>query len=104
MTILLNFNNNPFNFNSNFVYFVQGSFDWDEKTQGMILSAFYYGYIITHVPGGVLSQKFGGKQTFGLGIFSTAVFTLLTPIVAEDTGAWGIIVLRFLMGLGEVGL
>lgn len=81
---------------------VQGTFDWSETTQGAILSAFYYGYIITHVPGGVLSQRFGGKQTFGLGIFSTAVFTILTPVVAESSGACGIVILRFLMGLGEV--
>ncbi|XP_046660055.1 putative inorganic phosphate cotransporter isoform X3 [Homalodisca vitripennis] len=80
---------------------VRGNFDWDEPTQGMILSAFYYGYIITHIPGGVLAQKFGGKYTFGLGIFSTAVVTLLTPVVADYLGSTGIIVLRFLMGLGE---
>lgn len=77
-----------------------GEFDWSEKTQGMILSAFYYGYIITHVPGGLLAQKFGGKQTLGLGIFSTALFTLLTPVVAR-MGSLPLIILRFLMGLGE---
>ncbi|XP_054282826.1 putative inorganic phosphate cotransporter isoform X2 [Macrosteles quadrilineatus] len=80
---------------------VEGTYDWDEKTQGLILSSFYYGYIITHVPGGVLAQRFGGKHTLGLGIFSTAIFTLLTPITAESMGAWGLILLRFLMGLGE---
>lgn len=67
----------------------------------MILSAFYYGYIITHIPGGLLAQKFGGKQTLGLGIFSTALFTVLTPFVAR-MGSFELIILRFLMGLGEV--
>lgn len=78
-----------------------GQFEWSEETQGLILSAFYYGYILTHVPGGLLAQKFGGKQTLGLGILCTAVFTLLTPTVAY-MGAWPLIVLRFLMGVGEV--
>lgn len=78
-------------------------FDWDEKTQGQVLSAFYYGYIFTHLPGGILSQKFGGKHTMGLGILSTAFFTLLTPYVAY-MGSTPLIILRFVEGLGEVRL
>lgn len=76
-------------------------FDWDEKTQGWVLSSFYYGYILTHLPGGVLSQRFGGKHTMGIGILSTAVFTLLTPHVAY-MGSTPLIILRFVEGLGEV--
>lgn len=41
--------------------------------------------VITHVPGGILSEKFGGKYTLGLGILSTAIFTLITPAVIN----WG---------------
>jgi len=75
-------------------------YDWDEKTQGQVLSAFYYGYIITHLPGGVLSQKFGGKHTMGFGILSTAMFTLITPYVAS-MGSTPLTLLRFVEGLGE---
>lgn len=78
-------------------------FDWDEKTQGQILSAFYYGYIITHLPGGILSQKFGGKHTMGFGILSTAIFTLMTPFVSK-MGSTSLTVLRFIEGLGEVSV
>lgn len=78
-------------------------FDWDEKTQGELLSAFYYGYIITHLPGGVLSQKFGGKHTMGFGILSTAIFTLMTPSVAY-MGSTPLTILRFVEGLGEVSV
>lgn len=41
--------------------------------------------VITHIPGGILSEKFGGKYTLGLGILSTAIFTLITPLVIN----WG---------------
>ncbi|RZF34613.1 hypothetical protein LSTR_LSTR008638 [Laodelphax striatellus] len=75
-------------------------FDWDQTTQGFILAAFYWGYIITHIPGGILAQRFGGKHTLGLGILSTAIFTILTPYAAYK-GVWPLITLRFLMGLGE---
>lgn len=50
---------------------------------------------------GILAERFGGKWTLGLGILSTAAFTVLTPITVERTGAYGLIVLRILMGLGE---
>lgn len=76
-------------------------FDWDEETQGEVLSAFYYGYILTHLPGGVLSQKYGGKHTMGFGILCTAIFTLMTPFVAH-IGSRPLFILRFIEGLGEV--
>ncbi|XP_050432551.1 putative inorganic phosphate cotransporter [Adelges cooleyi] len=75
-------------------------FDWDEETQGLVLSAFYYGYVITHVPGGLMAQKYGGKHVLGLGILSTAVLTLITPAVAR-LGSKQLIALRFAEGLGE---
>lgn len=62
-----------------------GEFEWDEELQGLILSAFYWGYVITHLPGGMLAERFGGKYTLSLGILSTAIFTLLTPLCIE----WG---------------
>lgn len=49
----------------------------------MILASFYIGYVITHVPGGILAEKFGGKYTLSLGILSTAIFTLFTPMAVE---------------------
>ncbi|KAJ4444352.1 hypothetical protein ANN_06144, partial [Periplaneta americana] len=76
-------------------------FDWDEETQGLILSSFFWGYIITHIPGGILAEKFGGKYALGLGILSTAVFTLLTPLAATEGGAGWLIAVRVIEGLGE---
>ncbi|XP_046751152.1 putative inorganic phosphate cotransporter [Diprion similis] len=78
-----------------------GTYEWDEYTQGVILSSFFWGYIVTQIPGGILADKFGGKYTLGLGILSTAIFTLLTPVVVETFDSTGLIVLRVLMGLGE---
>lgn len=69
--------------------------------QGLILSSFYWGYVLTHIPGGMLADKFGGKYTLGLGILSTAIFTLLTPVAVEVGGSTLLIILRFCMGLGE---
>ncbi|XP_031354995.1 putative inorganic phosphate cotransporter [Photinus pyralis] len=78
-------------------------YDWDETTQGLILSSFYWGYVITHMPGGILAEKFGGKYSLGIGILSTAVFTLITPAVTRLVdGDWRwLCALRVCVGLGE---
>lgn len=35
-------------------------FDWNSKEIGVVLGSFFYGYIWTQVPGGVIASKFGG--------------------------------------------
>lgn len=77
-----------------------GEFDWDEKTQGLVLASFFYGYVLTQVPGGRLAELFGGKLIYGIGVLVTAVFTLLSPIAARINFPLFIIV-RILEGMGE---
>ena len=68
---------------------------------GWILSAFFYGYIITQIPGGLLAARYGGKTVLGLGIVITAALTLFTPLAAR-IGFGALIGLRILEGLFEV--
>uniref|UniRef100_A0A667X8J6 Sialin n=1 Tax=Myripristis murdjan TaxID=586833 RepID=A0A667X8J6_9TELE len=75
-------------------------YNWDSETQGWILGSFFYGYILTQVPGGYLASRFGAKWLMGLGILGTVIFTLLTPIAA-DLGAGYLIAVRVLEGIGE---
>ncbi|XP_028044031.1 putative inorganic phosphate cotransporter [Bombyx mandarina] len=76
-------------------------YDWDEATQGFLLSAFYYGYVLTHLPGGLLAEKFGGKWTLGLGLLLTSVATALTPLAVDYGGATGLFIIRVIEGFGE---
>ncbi|XP_050310973.1 sialin-like [Anthonomus grandis grandis] len=78
-------------------------YDWDSATQGLILSAFYWGYAGTQLLGGYLSEKYGGKYTLGLGLLVSALFTLVTPWVLYATGgsAATLIFMRVVEGLGE---
>ncbi|CAD6999510.1 unnamed protein product [Ceratitis capitata] len=78
-----------------------GEYEWSEELQGYILSSFYIGYILTHIPGGLLAEKFGGKWTLSLGILSTAFFTVITPLAIINGGATWLIIVRILMGIGE---
>ncbi|XP_075718149.1 sialin [Rhinoderma darwinii] len=75
-------------------------YEWDADTQGWILGSFFYGYILTQIPGGYIAGRIGGKLLLGFGILGTAVFTLLTPLAA-DLGAGYLIAVRALEGLGE---
>ncbi|XP_067466877.1 sialin isoform X1 [Thunnus thynnus] len=75
-------------------------YDWDSETQGWILGSFFYGYILTQIPGGYLAGRFGPKWLLGLGILGTVIFTLLTP-VAANLGASYLITVRVLEGIGE---
>ncbi|XP_031618756.1 putative inorganic phosphate cotransporter isoform X2 [Contarinia nasturtii] len=76
-------------------------YDWSQELQGVILSAFYWGYITTHIPGGVLSAKVGGKYTLLLGVVVATVFTLLTPIAVKNGGSTVLIIFRVIVGMGE---
>ena len=54
-----------------------------DLVEGVILGMFFYGYVLTQLPGGRLAEVFGGKWLFGVGVLITAVFTLLTPVAAK---------------------
>uniref|UniRef100_A0A0A1WNA6 Sialin n=1 Tax=Zeugodacus cucurbitae TaxID=28588 RepID=A0A0A1WNA6_ZEUCU len=78
----------------------EGDFLWDEATQGLVLGSFFYGYVLTQVPGGRLAELMGGKLIYGYGVLITAIFTLLTPIAAY----WNLpmlVLVRVLEGMGE---
>uniref|UniRef100_A0A4W3JE06 Major facilitator superfamily (MFS) profile domain-containing protein n=1 Tax=Callorhinchus milii TaxID=7868 RepID=A0A4W3JE06_CALMI len=54
-------------------------YDWSSETQGWILSAFYYGYIVSQIPGGYLAMRFGGKLVLGFAVLLSSVSTLPSP-------------------------
>ncbi|KAH0817601.1 hypothetical protein GEV33_005190 [Tenebrio molitor] len=75
-------------------------FDWDSKTQGYVLSSFFYGYITTQLFGGWLSAKIGGKKVFGAGVGVTALLTLITPWCAK-TNVYLLLTVRIIEGVFE---
>lgn len=77
-----------------------GEFIWNEETQGLVLGSFFYGYVLTQVPGGRLAEMFGGKFVYGFGVLITSIFTILSPITARINFPLFIFV-RILEGMGE---
>uniref|UniRef100_A0AAZ3PC57 Sialin n=1 Tax=Oncorhynchus tshawytscha TaxID=74940 RepID=A0AAZ3PC57_ONCTS len=75
-------------------------YSWDSPTQGLLLGAFFFGYLVTQIPGGYLAGHFGGSIFLGGGVLGTAALTLLTPLAAQ-LGPYWLFGLRALEGFGE---
>lgn len=60
---------------------VDERFDWPQELQGVILGAYFWVYGICHIPGAILTQKFGGKFTLLIAVMIPALLSMLTPAV-----------------------
>ena len=75
-----------------------GDFHWTSEEQGLLLGAFYYGYVISQIPGGYWAEKFGAKWVYGPGVLIPGILTLLTPLAAYHSLTM-IVAVRVLEGL-----
>lgn len=73
-------------------------FEWDEYEQNLILGCFFWGYILTELPGGRLAEIIGGHRVFGYSMLGASVLTLLTPCAARLHFV-AVVVMRVLLGL-----
>ncbi|CAM4724094.1 unnamed protein product [Leuciscus chuanchicus] len=81
-------------------YVVKAQFTWDPETVGMIHGSFFWGYIVTQIPGGFICQKFAANRVFGFAVVSTSILNMLIPSAARmHFGA--VICVRILQGLVE---
>ncbi|MDM8010690.1 MAG: ACS family MFS transporter [Parasphingorhabdus sp.] len=76
------------------------TYGWDLSTQGLVLSSFFIGYLLTQVVGGKLADHYGGKVVLGFGVLIWSLFTLVAPPAAA-IGITALVVARILMGMGE---
>eukprot|EP00889_Picochlorum_renovo_P003964 jgi/Picre1/30994/NNA_006352.t1 len=73
--------------------------DVDQGTKGAVMSAFYWGYGISQIPGGIAAQRFGGEGVLVVcfGLWSLA--SLVTPGNARSTVA--LMCARFIVGVSQ---
>lgn len=67
---------------------------------GMVLSAFFLGYALMQMPGGILADRFGAKRVLLAAVIVWSIFTGLTAVAV---GLGFMLVVRFLFGIGEGG-
>lgn len=58
------------------------SFDWDMQTQSVVLSSFFWGYVILQIPAGELAAKFGGSVLITISVAVNSAVSLLIPFAA----------------------
>ena len=73
---------------------------WTPDKQGLALSSFFVGYLLTQILGGGLADKYGGKAVLAVGVLVWSVATMFTPPAAA-AGFAILISIRIAMGLGE---
>jgi MFS transporter, ACS family, solute carrier family 17 (sodium-dependent inorganic phosphate cotransporter), other len=76
---------------------------WSQTQKGMVLSAFFVGYMAFMFAGGFLATRVGGKRVLGLSVLAWSVVTLLTPLAAQAS-LGTLFAARVAIGLGEAGL
>ncbi|WAR04025.1 S17A5-like protein [Mya arenaria] len=75
-------------------------FKWSKKTQSLILSGFFYGFMVTQVPGGWMASRFGGKIVIGLSMALASLCTLLIPVLARAS-PYAVVFDRIVIGISS---
>uniref|UniRef100_A0A2K5QN16 Vesicular glutamate transporter 1 n=1 Tax=Cebus imitator TaxID=2715852 RepID=A0A2K5QN16_CEBIM len=78
----------------------KAQFSWDPETVGLIHGSFFWGYIVTQIPGGFICQKFAANRVFGFAIVATSTLNMLIPSAARVHYGC-VIFVRILQGLVE---
>lgn len=76
-----------------------GEFDWSANVKSHLLSAFFYGYLVTEIPAGMLASRFGPKWVMAAAIFINCVCNCLYTVAAR-THYMFLIMLRVIVGAG----
>lgn len=62
-------------------------YEWDEKTKALVLSSFFWGYVVTQVPAGQLARRCGAKVLLLWSVILCSLLTICTPWCAS-IGGW----------------
>ncbi len=72
----------------------------DAVAQGVVLSAFFWGYLWPQLLGGWMADRFGGYRVLATGVAIWSLATILTPLAAALSFAT-LLGVRVMLGLGE---
>lgn len=76
-------------------------FNWDNAQQGLIHGSFYWGYVLSMVPGGMLADNYGAKLIYGGSNFICSLTGFLIPMMAR-LHLNALLAVRFFQGFAAV--
>ncbi|RVE41551.1 hypothetical protein evm_013799 [Chilo suppressalis] len=79
--------------------YVNQTFNWSVGTRSVILSSFFWGYVVLQVPGGELANRVGGKLLLASSIAINSILLMAIPTCAYYGGWQLVVVCRVLQGL-----
>nr|WP_272043363.1 MFS transporter [Hellea sp.] len=79
---------------------MQADLGWSNSDKSSVLAIFFLGYLIMQLLGGLLANKFGGRNIFLWAVLIWSIFTMVTPLAAEVSFTQ-LILARFMVGFGE---
>ncbi|KAM7342259.1 putative inorganic phosphate cotransporter [Cochliomyia hominivorax] len=78
-----------------------GYHDWNAATKSLILSSFFWGYVVAQLPASMLAKRFGGKIVLGGATFIASLITIFHPLAVKN-GDWELLCfLRVLVGFTQ---
>jgi sugar phosphate permease len=78
--------------------FIAQDFHLSPLSMGAVLSAFFAGYTVMQIPGGLLADRFGPRAVLTISI---AWWSVLTALTGMASGLTTLLTLRVLFGVGE---
>ncbi|KAF0758458.1 putative inorganic phosphate cotransporter [Aphis craccivora] len=77
-------------------------FSWTQHTKSLILSAFFWGYLIMNLPAAMIGRRYNNQMLLAMSMTLTVALSLATPILVVAFN-WPVLVLiRFLQGLTQL--
>lgn len=71
--------------------------DWSKSNAGCILSSFFWGYTITQIAGGYLSDKYGGERVIFIASIFWSIITIIMPNIIELSSYFSTLSLAFIV-------
>ena len=78
--------------------YIAKDFNLTSVEMGVVISAFFLGYALFQIPGGMLADKFGARKVMAIAVSWWSAFTAFTGMA---TSLLSMLIIRFLFGLGE---
>lgn len=83
LPLATNSSSNSSSLSTNGVEVAEERFPWDSYQRNFVLGCFFWGYILTELPGGRLAELIGGRRVFGHSMLWASLLTLITPLAAH---------------------
>lgn len=81
--------------------YIMKDLNLDPALMGVVLSSFFWSYLIMQIPSGAIADKFGGKTTLGWAAF---IWSFLSGLTGLTMNYFQLILCRIGVGVGEAAI